>query len=258
MKQIYWIDDDFAQMFYIIQGVILKLWKLDSQTTDKVRSNIVIFGDACLESSKNELHSLQDQDEKYDSFYHLYMERCRRLDGPDINRPIYRKNKGLVENSVLFLLKRDNHEDIEEYNNIRKIWEESGDDMETDEVRKVAKVQVNKLINRMNIATGAVIGIDISLLHGDIQRINNVQRVISMELYNQLSARKFKCFLYSSEAGEINFVENWKAAYFKYYTVEERLDKTLSDIKIYERKEFLRKGSEIVVSEVKQLLESEK
>ena len=31
MKTIYWIDDDFKSMIYIMQGAIKKLWHLDEQ-----------------------------------------------------------------------------------------------------------------------------------------------------------------------------------------------------------------------------------
>ena len=44
MGKIYWVDDDFTQMLYIIQGGIAKLWRLKQTENESVQSNIIIFG----------------------------------------------------------------------------------------------------------------------------------------------------------------------------------------------------------------------
>lgn len=257
MKQIYWIDDDFKQMLYIIQGAIAKLWKIKWQSNEekeaRIRSNIVIFGDAYLENDSDKLASKEDEDQASEQLSDFYMECCIKEDGPNPDKPTYRKNIDLVENVISYVFRNDIDGDREKYNDIKNVW--SGKDSKNDKEERytTAKKKVTELIPRMNIADGAVVGIDLLLLHGDFMRVKNGERIISMELFYQLRANNFKCFLYSSETDEIDFTEKWKKIYTELY-MEKNASEGENAVKIYRRQDFLRKGSEDVVEEVERLL----
>lgn len=258
MKELYWIDDNFAQMMYIAQGVISKLWNLEEDETEGVCSKIILFGNAYMEDERkwewNKLPSQEEEDKYYNNLLALYEDNCYPIDGPNQEKPTFYKNEELVRNTVSCLLKNEQSEDVEMFADISKTWMKEINGEEDTELNKKRIEQVEKLIGRMNIKKGAVVGIDLSLIHGDIERIRNGKRVISMELYRQLKEDSFKCFLYSAQAGEYGFSEKWKQTYKMYPSVNGVLNDELEDIRIYERAEFLYKGSEDIVCQLRQLL----
>ncbi len=259
MGKIYWVDDDFTQMLYIIQGAIAKLWRLKQTEKESVQSNIIIFGNAYFENDSDKLASQNDEDDAYEELSNFFKECCMKLDGPNREKPTYWNNVYLIENAVLFLFKDESDEDREEYNDIRKVWSgrDEKNNIETESGYRDVKERVEKLIKRMKLTEGAVVGIDLLLLYGDFSRIKNGQRIISMELFNQLKERNFKCFLYSSETDEVDFTQKWKETYKELYRPSDDLEDVISDVKIYRRQDFLRKGSEEVVEEVERLLGNE-
>lgn len=258
MKELYWIDDDFVQMMFIAQGVISKLWNLEDDETEGVCSKIILFGNAYMEDERkwerSKLPSQEEEGKYYDNLFELYKDNCYSIEGPNQERPTFYNNIDLVHNTVNCLLKNEKSEDVEMFADISRAWMTEINGEEDTELKKKRIEQVKKLIERMRIKTGAVVGIDLSLIHGDVERIRNGQRVISMELYRQLKEDSFKCFLYSAQAGEYGFSEKWKQTYKKYSSVSEVLDVDLEDIKIYERTEFLHKDSEDIVCQLRQLL----
>lgn len=258
MKKLYWIDDDFAQMMYIAQGVISKLWNMEDDEAEGVCSKIILFGNAYMEDERkwewNKLPSQEDEDIYYDSLLALYDDNCFSIDGPNRERPTFYKNMELVQNTVICLLKNEQSGDAEMFADISKAWMEEIKCEEDTELDKKRIEQVKKLIGRMSIGKDAVVGIDLSLMHGDIERIRNGQEVISMELYRQLKEDSFQCFLYSAQAGEYGFSEKWKQTYKGYSSVNGLLNVDLEEIRIYERTEFLYKGSEDIVCQLRQLL----
>ena len=256
MKEIYWIDDDFQMMFQVIQGVIKELWRLDQQSKDaqKVRSNILVFGNAWMDSIHGEhLPSQQDEDKAYIDLMEWYNACCFKLDGPDITKKTYCDNLHLVEDSVNFLLKNDCKENVSMFCNILKKWTEGEDNLEISEDYYEAQQQVSDLINLMNIKEGAVVGLDLSLLGGDYERTKAGKRVISMELFNQLKHRN-KCFLYSTDAGQFDFIQKWKVTFRKYYPDQKEGNNRFPDINIYERKFLFEKDNEETIKDIQQLL----
>lgn len=257
MKELYWIDDDFAQMMYIAQGVISKLWSLND-IAEGVCSKIILFGNAYMEDERNwewnKLPSQEEEDKYYDNLLVLYEDNCFSIDGPNRERPTFKKNKKLVQNTVVCLLKDEKKGDVEMFTDISRAWTKEVNDENDAELDQKRTEQVKKLIGRMYIEKGAVIGIDLSLIHGDIERIRNGKRVISMELFRQLKEDNFKCFLYSAQAGEYGFSEKWKQTYKEYQSAGGVSNNDLDDIRIYERTEFLYKGSDDIVCQLKKLL----
>lgn len=258
MKRLYWIDDNFPQMMHIAQGVISKLWNLKEDAADKVHSKIILFGNAYMEGERrwewNRLPSQQEEDNYYEELLGAYEDNCHPIDGPNQKRPIFYKNIELVQDAVVCLLKNERNEDVEMFDEISKTWMEEINGEKDTELDKKRTEQVEKLIGRMNIEEGAVIGIDLSLIHGDIERIRDGKRVISMELYRQLKEDNFICFLYSAQAGEYGFSERWKQTYKEYQAMHGISDVGLEDIRIYERTQFLYKGSDDIVCELRKLL----
>lgn len=258
MKELYWIDDDFVQMKYIAQGVISKLWKLEQPASDGIRSKIIVFGNAYMEDGRRweweKLPSQQDEDDANEEIDALYVECCYMLDGPNQEQPTYNANRELVQDAVLYLLKNDQEENKQKYVDILQTWTQTANNIQSGERNAKEIKQVQELIKQMNIAEGAAVGIDLSLLHGDIERIRNEQRVISMELYRQLKSA-FKCFLYSAQAGEVSFSEKWKETFVKCYPEIETSNEKIENLKIYERKDFLFKGSEDIASKLAHLFD---
>lgn len=267
MGKIYWVDDDFTQMLYIIQGAISKLWRLKQQDAESVQSNIIIFGNAYFENDSDKLPSQKDEDDAYEDLINFFKECCMKVDGPNRDKPTYRNNVHLIENAVRFLFKDSNDEEKKAYNSIRKVWsgEDEGSDIEAETETEAkekakcesAKKQIEKLIKHMELKDGAVVGIDLLLLHGDYTRIKNKKRIISMELFNQLKQNNFACFLYSSETDDVDFTQKWKEIYNECYKPKGAEEDVINDVKIYRRQDFLRKGSEDVVAEVERLLKNE-
>ena len=259
MKKIYWIDDNFEEMIYIMQGAIKKLWHLDEQETEteRIRSQIIVFGNAYQEENNSDVPSQNDENNALEMINEQYEKCCITMDGPNPERPVFNSNLGLVRNAVTYPLKKENAEEASEYQNILASWNRGKKEELGDEEYEVAKERVTKLLERMHFDDGAVVGIDLLLMFYDCEHILEQQRVLSMELYNQMTSRGYRCFLYSSEAGIQEIVENWKNTYCKWYFTDEQEDsrqQSFAEIKIFERKDFLRKGRYEAILEIEKLL----
>lgn len=242
MKQIYWIDDNFSEMFFILQGAISKLWKLDKKEIDKeerIRSVMIIFGDCSMKSEK--LPSEEREIECELALRDFFTMYCFKLDGPNPNRPTFVTNNYLVENAVKYALIEENEDDVKLYRDIKDYWCDNDAQSEP-----LVEKQMTELVKKMGIEEKSVVGIDLSLLSGDVERIKKREKVISMQLYSFLN-KSHKCFLYSAEAENIEFTDNWTEIYKNNY---ENLP-----IKIYKRKDFLKKGRSKIIKEIEELFE---
>ena len=242
MKQIYWIDDNIGQMLNIIQGAITKLWKIEEENAERIASNVIIFGNACDDSDTDEISSQEDENDTKERLDDMLQMLCARQDGPNEEKPVYNARKELIKDKVNFLYKKENPDDRNQYQNLKRAWiTEKLKDSESDEY-KTAVEEADKLIERMKIKQGNVVGIDISLLYGDMERLRKKERIISMELYNSLSTRGLKCFLYSSEADDDELMQNWREVCDSLYQQK--------DMKIYKRSDFMQKGKVNIITEI--------
>lgn len=241
MKQVYWIDDNIEQMIYIIQGAIKKLWKIEEENQEGIASNIIIFGNGCDDADTDDILSLEDENDTKDKLHDMLRELCGRRDGPNRERPVYNARKELVRDKVRILYKEENQNDKEQYRNLKRAW--ITDDLDSESTQyKEASNEAIKLVERMDIEAGNVVGIDILLFYGDFDRLSKEKRIISMELYNILNKKGLKCFMYSSEADNNQLMESWLKVCESLYQQ--------SDVKIYQRSDFMQKKQSDVTHEI--------
>ena len=167
---------------------------------------------------------------------------CERQDGPNTERPVFNAKKKLIKDKVNFLFKKESPDDKEQYQNLKRAWiTDELMDPDSNEYKEAVS-EANKLIERMKIVSGNVVGIDISLLYGDLDRLRQKKRIISMELYNILSKQGLNCFMYSSEADDNELMQNWPEVCEVLYQQKE--------VKIYQRSDFMQKRQSDVTAEI--------
>lgn len=244
MKKIYWIDDSVQQLLYILHGAISKLWEIENLDQEGIASELIVFGNAWEEMDTDELFSREDQSETEDKIQEHFWELCIKNDGPNRERPSYNKKKGLIENCVKYVYVQDDCDDIAQYKRLKNAWinTELGDDKKNEYI--AASEDVQELIKRMDLQEKmSVVGIDIALLYGDMERLEKGKRILSMELYNKISEMGLKCFMYSSEADDDDLMNNWLEAYSKLY---EKVD-----VEIYQRSDLMQRGGEKIIDRIK-------
>lgn len=242
MKQVYWIDDNIEQMMFIIQGEITKLWKIEKENMEGIASNIIIFGNAYVDADTDDILSQEDENDTKIKLYDMLRKLCERQDGPNTERPVFNAKKKLIKDKVNFLFKKESPDDKEQYQNLKRAWiTDELMDPDSNEYKEAVS-EANKLIERMEIVSGNVVGIDISLLYGDLDRLRQKKRIISMELYNILSKQGLNCFMYSSEADDNELMQNWREVCEVLYQQKE--------VKIYQRSDFMQKRQSDVTAEI--------
>lgn len=249
MKQLYWIDDNFQQVKYIIQGAMSKLWKLKDINQEGIASKVLIFGNAYKVADTDDLPKEEKEREDYQTLQDLFQERCQEEDGPNRERPIYNKKKELIKDSIFYLYKQEEPGDLCKYTEMKKAWiSENLDDKNSENYKKAAE-QASLLIKRMKIKPDSVVGIDMALLYDDLDRLRQRRRILSMELCYQMLNRNIRCFMYSTEADDDILRKNWEEKYASFYGNEE--------IKIYKRSDLMQKGNDDIVKEIVQMFEKE-
>lgn len=225
-----------------MQGAIAKLWKLNDKDIEGIASKLIIFGNACEDADKDEPLSQEDENDAKRQLYDMFLELCAKADGPDSERPMYNAKKDLVRNKVSYLYKKENRDDIEKYRILKNTWilEDLSDGAGVEYTN--ASSATDELIQRMEIEEGNVVGIDIALLYGDLERLREKKRIISMELCYKLSNNHVRCFMYSSEADDDELMRNWQEVYKSLYQE--------AGVKIYQRSDFMQKGKVDVIAEI--------
>lgn len=247
MEQLYWIDDNFEQVNYIAQGAISKLWKLKDIDQEGIASKILIFGNAYKVADTDELPTEENERRDYQKLKDLFMEVCKKDDGPSIDRPIYKEKKALIQDPISYLYKQEVSGDLEAYKKMKGAWiSEYLDDSNSDSYKKAAE-EVDLLIERMEIKPDSVVGIDIALLHNDLKRLWDKHRILSMELCHQMLSNNIRCFMYSTEADDDILRKNWEEKYSFFYGNDE--------IKIYKRSDLMQKGNDDNVKEIEEMFE---
>lgn len=248
MKQLYWIDDNFQQVNYIAQGAIAALWNLnDIDNQEGIASKMLIFGNAYKVADTDELPTEEKEREDYQKLNDFFVEACQEVDGPSMNRSIYNEKKALIQDPISYLYKQEVPDDLEAYKQMKGAWiSENLSDIDSDDYAKAVN-EANLLIERMEIKPGSVVGIDIALLHGDLQRLREKQRILSMELCHQILSNHIRCFMYSTEADDDILRRNWEEKYCFFYDDEE--------VKIYKRSQLMQKGNNDIVKEIEKMFE---
>lgn len=249
MKKIYWIDDNMQQLTYILQGAISKMWEIENSKEEGIASEVIVFGNAWEEMDTDSLPSLKDQSETEDMVHDHFLELCIKKDGPNEDRPSYCEKKKLIENCVNYIYVQDNPEDIKQYKELKCAWMSTDlNDKESSKYEEAANM-VQQLINKMNLQEKAIVGIDMALLYGDMEKLEGKNRILSMELYKKISDNGLKCFMYSAEADDDDLMNNWLDTYAALYEKK--------DVKIYQRSDLMKKGGEKIINEIKAMFEVE-
>lgn len=251
-KLIYWIDDDENDMYAVVKGAIQKLWNLDGD--DGIRSKILLVGSASDFGDTEEYYSEEDENVFRWKIEEVFIRICRNIQKQDPLDSLYEKNKYLIKDPITVVFK-DTDSDVKNgfYSNLNKLWSKQASECENDNNYNDAKLEIEKLITKMQIPKHALVGIDVLLLSDDEYRIMEKKRIVSMELYYQLTKLGYKCFLYSSEADNKALVNNWNEVYQKFYG-DENTDGN-KDIMIWLRRELTQKGNDNIVEEIKTLVE---
>lgn len=250
MKQLYWIDDDIEQVGYILQGAISKFWKLDNIKTEGIASKVFMFGNASDVADTDELPTSEDEKKAFQKFFDLFKDLCMEKDGPSEEREVFQKRKELIQDPVCYLYKSENPKERNEYLDLKSAWIGKEWDKEDEDSKNKAKKYAQKLIDKMDIKPGGVVGIDIALLYDDFHRLKDDNCILSMELCNQILGRNIKCFMYSSEAEEYRLREKWYEVYKKNYPHAD------ANIQIYQRSDFMQKGDPVIVNKIEQMFEN--
>ena len=247
MKQLYWVDDNFQQVLYIAQGAISKFWKLNDIDEEGIASKVLIFGNAYKVADTDELPTEEDERKAYQKLFDLFLEGCMEQDGPSKERPMFKKRKPLIQDPVSFLYKSEASDDLEAYKKMKRAWiSENLNDPNSDNFKNAAG-EADLLIQRMGIDSDSVVGIDIALLHDDLERLQKKLRILSIELCHKILELKARCFMYSTEADDDILRNNWEEMYHSFYG-----DK---DIKIYKRSDLMQKGNVDIVKEIEMMFE---
>ena len=245
MKQLYWIDDNIQHMLYIVQGAISKFWKLDNTNMEGIASKILMFGNGCKSADTDELPTEEDERKIDEELFCLFMEKCMMYDGPDVERPVYNARKKLIQKPICFLYKSETVADLDAYKKMKCAWiSEKLSNSESEEYIEAQK-EAELLIERMCIEPESVVGIDIELLYGDLDRLRKGERILSMELCYKLSERNIKCFMYSTNADDDELRQNWEQMYVSFYSAKL--------VSIYQRNDFMQKGNADIVKEVEKM-----
>ena len=244
MKKVYWISGNIRQMVYVTQGVISKLWKVEEKDAEGIASDIIIFGNSCADADMDipfpeEVCTVEAKLED------LLKELCGRQDGPNKERPAYNAKKNMVKDKVHSLYKKGSIDDSIQYQTLKQAWFTNGFEcLESNRYEEASK-HTGRLVERMGIGPGNVVGIDISLFYDDCERVRQGIRVISMELCHMFSQNGLNCFIYSPEANDSELIMYWNRTYKKFYQQK--------SIKIYQRSDFVQKDLTQITSEIESM-----
>lgn len=248
-RTIYWIDDNTGKMNDVIHGIITKFWKLDSEE-EGIASKIIIFGNASLASGSEALWTEAEELKFSDKVFNYFKDQCTDIDATNPSKETYKSNKELIKGSVRILYKQEcSKEEKEFYQNTLEIWRKGElKDGDSEEYKKAQRM-VSELITKMQILSGTGVGIDLELINGDFRDNMVTKRILSMELYHQLKNNNYNCFLYSTEADYDSITKSWNEMYHKLYDTESK-----SEIKIYTRNDMMKKGNDVAVREIEEMM----
>lgn len=201
-KAIYWIDDSTTGILNIVHSIFPRFWNWESGA---IETHIRIIGNETQEATDLKLWSEKDEQKLKEHIYEVFEQSCRNEDnfGQD---DLYEKKIDLIENNIHIMYKLEDN-DSDEYRKLYSIWKKN------EEITKEAEDSAQALLDKMNIAAGACVGLDLALLKGDIDKVSTKkQPILSMQLYKKLQ-EKHKCFLYSKYVGQDPFIEGWKEVY---------------------------------------------
>lgn len=220
-KAIYWIDDNSSAIMNIVDSILPHFFNFDE--TEIIEIHIRIFGNCIQVPPGLALCSKKDEQELQWDIFKKFEQLCKDNDRFNEN-DIFNRKKNLICDNIVVMYKQpegvESNQEIEEYKEICRIWQgnpiielSGGKKQISDE----AKIYAEKLLERMDIAEGACVGLDLALLQGDIEKVKTEKLpILSMQLYH-LIKEKHDCFLYSYYIFEEEFIKAWKSVYSNIY-----------------------------------------
>lgn len=201
-KAIYWIDDSTTGILNIVHSVFPRFW---DKKNGAIETHIRIIGNETQEATDLKLWSEKDEQKLKQHIYKVFEQFCRNEDNFG-QEDLFEKKFDLIENNIQIMYKLEDN-DSDEYRKLYSIWKKN------EKITKEAEDSAQALLDKMNIAAGACVGLDLALLKGDIDKVSTKkQPILSMQLYKKLR-EKHKCFLYSKYVGQDPFIEGWKEVY---------------------------------------------
>lgn len=217
---LYWIDDSSKHMMSIVDKVFPLLWN------ENLSCISILFGNAyCakvdeLGPDDHDCAALSDYIEnqfvcycqELDNYYwkelgDTYKEKKELLIRPaTMIIPLGGTVEGTSNGTIRGLVKNWTDD------NILKDFQAEVASTSLDNALAKFQMSVDTLINEMKIPDQAPIALDIYLLYGDGNRVQNDLPTLSMVLYNALSTRH-PCYLYSEMAVSQTLVDKWKKIY---------------------------------------------
>lgn len=235
VKQVYWIDDNIAKICSVMQGAFVKLWNLKGDGL-RYKSNMIIFGNGWISPEDLSLLEEDREVELNKRLFQTYREECENVDR-NYNGSTFKDNKKLIDNAIKILFKKDSSEDkIKFYNELYEYWTKKN--LEKEEDYLCARDKVKQLIEYMSIENDSYVFIDIDLLYGDLKKLEDNKKIISMELFSQLSKlenKNLNCFFYSTNAVDNQYESRFNDIIKRNYKISDK-------IKVYDRNFFIRRG----------------
>lgn len=250
---IYWIDDRKGGMLQIVRGIFVNLWDIESsEKSDPIKSKIYIFGNM-PHLEPDMLFSEADERRFCRSIEDIFLQYCENIDGVDLEKNTFEKNKGLIKDIATFVYKKeDSEEKREEYKRILKLCD--SEEFQDPENKKCDRGnELKKLIDDLKIAEDkqALAAVDMMLMKGDSERCMDGKFMVSMELCHQFFKSKIPRFLYSMDSTNKEMMTKWQETYKKVYPEDEIPD-------IFLREDFGPKMELKTVEAVKELYRKDK
>lgn len=251
-KAIYWIDDNPHVIMNIVEGVFSQFWNLKNE--EGIETHIRIFGNDGQEAPGLGLWDKNDEKEFREEIIKKFEQLCSNADKLGEEK-IFQKKSNLICDNIIMMHKIPENEieerEIEEYRKLCNIWQNSPCELNGEDIciTEQARECAEKLVQKMNIADGACVGLDLALLQGDIEKVKFAGKpILSMELYHMIK-QKHECFLYSYYIFDKTFIESWEKVYSKVY-------RDMTTPIIHKRREMYAKNiSETLISELVNLVD---
>lgn len=240
MKKLYWIDDSFGAIESIMRSAFPELWEVEKD--EGISSHILIIGNEYMHNSQDYLYGDNEEKECIEKVKSYFEEICADFDQTDEEKKTFSSHRKLVENPVRMVFKSTDDEEKHKIYKELLTWAKATEEYPKDKLSSL----MENVIKILSIESPAVVGIDILIWKGDMEKIENKRMVFSLAVFHELKQKGYTCFLYSSNADDIDLVRNCKEIYTEQFKGEE-LEA------IFLRADLMRKGNVDVISKIKDM-----
>ena len=205
MKQIFWLDDDRAQMQLIAQSVFPMLWK------EEIKSTILFWGDGYKEDPNNKNLTDEDANDFLNFLSEQLSDYCEERLIEDSSHTV--THKELWENKRDILLPRDSVKllNFESEDDLIRMCR-SGFSKDTLNNSDISRL-VDAVLECALLPDKCCFALDLCLLAGDDGLIVDEKKAtITMLLHREFIGKDYECFLYTAAYNEL-LVVNWKNVY---------------------------------------------